>query len=125
MYSISSTTCPAKAEPAKALEFSEVMDLSTQRLANGVKRLTDGYAANILVHGLGGNILGQALQILAQVGSLTTLSHAAGPENAIDVTISFGRARASRASCIFPRLPLPGWTLGGPFRSYSDQVGSR
>jgi NADPH:quinone reductase len=116
-HSISSTTSHAKAEQAKALGFSEVIDLSTEKLADGVNRLTDGYGADIIVDGLGGNILSEALQILAQGGSLTTLGYAAGRETTIDVTNSSGKARASRASCSLPRLSPPGSTLGRPFRS--------
>jgi NADPH:quinone reductase len=68
------------------LQLVEVIDLSTERLADGVNRLTDGYGADIIVNGLGGNILSEALQILAPGGSLTTLGYAAGRETTIDVT---------------------------------------
>jgi NADPH:quinone reductase len=68
------------------LQLVEVIDLSTERLADGVNRLTDGYGADIIVDGLGGNILSEALQILAPGGSLTTLGYAAGRETTIDVT---------------------------------------
>src|ERR1700730_13577527 len=41
-----------------------------RRLADGVYRLTDGYGADIIIDGLGVNILSEALQILAPGGSL-------------------------------------------------------
>jgi NADPH2:quinone reductase len=72
-HAISTTTSLAKAGEAKKLGFSEVVDLS----AEGVRRLTDGYGADIIVDGIGGNILSAALEVLAPGGSLTTLGYAA------------------------------------------------
>src|SRR5262249_50719106 len=42
---ISTTTSHGKAEEAKKLGFSDVVDLSEEGLAEGVRRLTDGYGA--------------------------------------------------------------------------------
>jgi NADPH2:quinone reductase len=100
-HSISSTTSHAKAEQAKALGFSEVIDLSTESLADGVIRLTDGYGADIIVDGLGGNILSEALQILAQGGSLTTLGYAAGRETTIDVTNLIWKGASIKSFMLF------------------------
>jgi NADPH:quinone reductase len=52
--------------------ISEIVDLSTEGLAEGVGRLTDGYGADIIVDGVGGDILSAALEVLAPAGSLTT-----------------------------------------------------
>jgi NADPH:quinone reductase-like Zn-dependent oxidoreductase len=81
-----------------------------------LNRLPDGYAANIIIDDLGGSILGQALQVLARGGSLATLGHAAGPER---------KGASTKGFLLFARLSLPGRTPGRPFRSYSNQVGSR
>jgi len=56
-HAISTTTSHAKAEQAKERGFSEVIDLSEEGLAEGVRRLTDGYGADIVVDGIGGQIL--------------------------------------------------------------------
>jgi hypothetical protein len=85
-HAISTTTSHAKAEQAKERGFSEVIDLSEEGLAEGVRRLTDGYGADIVVDAIGGQILSEALEILAPNGNLTTLGYAAGRKTTIDVT---------------------------------------
>ena len=66
---MSSTTNHAKAEQAKALGFNEVIDTSLERLADGVRRITGGYGADIVIDGIGGEVLSQALGALAFEGS--------------------------------------------------------
>jgi NADPH:quinone reductase len=85
-HAISSTTSHAKAVEAEKLGFSEVVDLSTESLTEGVRRLSDGYGADIIVDSLGGDVLSEALGVLARGGSLTTLGYAASRKTTIDVT---------------------------------------
>jgi NADPH:quinone reductase len=85
-HAISSTTNHAKAEQAKALGFNEVIDTSLERLADGVRRITDGYGADIVIDGIGGEVLSEALKTLAPGGSLTTLGYSASRKTTIDVT---------------------------------------
>ena len=85
-HSISSTTSHAKAEQAKALGFNEVIDTSLEKLGDGVHRITDGYGADIIVDGIGGEVLSEALKALAPGGSLTTLGYSASRKSTIDVT---------------------------------------
>jgi NADPH2:quinone reductase len=85
-HAISSTTNHAKAEQAKALGFNEVIDTSVEKLADGVRRITDGYGADIVVDGIGGEVLSEALGALALEGSLTTLGYSASRKTTIDVT---------------------------------------
>ncbi|RDJ19828.1 zinc-binding alcohol dehydrogenase family protein [Bosea caraganae] len=85
-HAISSTTSHVKAEAATALGFSEVIDLSAEGLADGVNRITAGYGADIVIDGIGGRILSEALRILARGGSLTTLGYSGGRETTINVT---------------------------------------
>src|SRR5580692_6518081 len=85
-HAMSSTTNHAKAEQAKALGFNEVIDTSLERLADGVRRITDGYGADIVVDGIGGEVLSEALGALAFEGSLTTLGYSASRQTTIDVT---------------------------------------
>src|ERR1700761_7929743 len=53
-HAISSTTNHAKAEQAKALGFHEVIDTSVEKLTDGVRRITEGYGADIVIDGIGG-----------------------------------------------------------------------
>src|ERR1700689_5042730 len=85
-HAISSTTNHAKAERAKALGFDEVIDTSSEKLADGVRRITGGYGADIIVDGIGGEVLSEALRALAFEGSLTTLGYSASRQTTIDVT---------------------------------------
>ena len=85
-HAISSTTNHAKAERARALGFNEVIDTSVEKLGDGVRRITDGYGADIVIDGIGGEVLSEALGILAPGGSLTTLGYAASRKATIDVT---------------------------------------
>src|SRR5579862_5632738 len=48
-HAISSTTNSAKAEQAKALGFHEVIDTSLEKLGDGVRRITDGSGADIVI----------------------------------------------------------------------------
>src|ERR1700751_5829420 len=67
-HGMSSTTNHAKAERAKALGFNEVIDTSLEKLGDGVRRITSGYGADIVVDGIGGEVLSEALGALAVGG---------------------------------------------------------
>ena len=85
-HTISSTTNHAKVEQAKALGFSEVINTSLEQLGDGVRRLTNGYGADIIVDGIGGEILSEAVKAFALGGSLITLGYSASRKTTIDVT---------------------------------------
>src|SRR5712672_4764100 len=85
-HAMSSTTNHAKAEQAKALGFNEVIDTSVEKLGDGVRRITAGYGADIVIDGVGGEVFSEALGALAPGGSLTTLGYSAGRKTTIDVT---------------------------------------
>lgn len=85
-HAISSTTSHAKAEEAKALGFSEVIDLTSEDLADGVNRLSEGHGADIVIDGIGGKILSAALPALAPGASVITHGYSAGREVTINVT---------------------------------------
>lgn len=85
-HAMSSTTNHAKAEQAKALGFNAVIDTSLERLADGVRRITGDYGADIVIDGIGGEVLSEALGTLAFEGSLTTLGYSASRKTTIDVT---------------------------------------
>lgn len=108
-HAISSTTNHAKAEQAKALGFDEVIDTSFEKLGDGVRRITGGYGADIVIDGIGGEVLSEALGALALDGSLTTLGYAAGRKAAIDVTNLIWQ-RASIKSFMLFAQPQAAWT---------------
>src|SRR5260221_2756394 len=85
-HAMSSTTNHAKAEQAKALGFNEVIDTSSEKLGDGVRRITGGYGADIVIDAVGGEVLSEALGAVALDGSLTTLGYSAGRKSTIDVT---------------------------------------
>src|SRR5258706_2756913 len=57
-----------------------------EKLADGVRRITGGYGADIVIDGVGGEVLSEALRALAVEGSLTTLGYSASRQTTIDVT---------------------------------------
>ena len=83
---MSSETNHAKSEHAKTLGFDEVIDTSVERLVDGVRRLTGGYGADVVIDGIGGEVLSEALGALAFEGSLTTLGYSASRQTTFDVT---------------------------------------
>jgi NADPH:quinone reductase len=85
-HAMSSTTNHTKAEQAKGLGFNEVIDMSVEKLGDGVRRITGGYGADIVIDGIGGEVLSAALGALAPGGSLTTLGYSASRKATIDVT---------------------------------------
>jgi NADPH2:quinone reductase len=85
-HAISSTTNHTKAEQAKTLGFNEVIDTSLEKLGDGVRRITSGYGADIVIDGIGGEVLSEALGALALEGRVTTLGYSASRKTTIDVT---------------------------------------
>src|SRR5271154_3210123 len=77
-HAMSSTTNHAKAEHAKSLGFNEVIDTSLEKLGDGVRRITGGRGADIVIDSIAGDVLGEALGALALGGRLTTLGYSAG-----------------------------------------------
>src|ERR1700682_3222800 len=48
-HAMSTTTSHAKAEQARTLGFDEVIDLSTEKLGEGVRRITGGYGSAVVI----------------------------------------------------------------------------
>src|SRR5437879_3333229 len=98
----------AKAQQARSLGFDEVIDLSVEKLRDGVRRITEGYGADIVIDAIGGEILSEALGTLAPGGSLTTLGYSAGRKATIDVTDLIWK-RASIQSFVLFTQPQAAW----------------
>ena len=107
-HAISTTTSRAKAEEAARLGFSQVVDLTRESLADGVRRITDGRGVDVVIDGIGGDILSDALSVLAQDGSLTTLGYSASRTTTIDVTHLIWKGASIRSFLLFSE-PTSAW----------------
>ena len=100
----------AKAQQARSLGFDEVIDLSEEKLSDGVRRITEGYGADIVIDAVGGEILSQALGTLAMGGSLTTLGYAAGRKSTIDLTDLIWKRASIKSFSLFSQ-PAAVWSV--------------
>ena len=107
-HAISTTTNHTKAQQARYLGFDEVIDLSEEKLSDGVRRITEGYGADIVIDAIGGEILSQALGTLAIGGSLTTLGYSAGRKTSIDVTDLIWKRASMKSFSLFAQ-PAEAW----------------
>jgi NADPH2:quinone reductase len=107
-HAISTTTNHAKAEQARDLGFDEVIDLSEEKLSDGVRRITEGYGADIVIDAIGGEILSQALGTLAIGGSLTTLGYSGSRKTTIDVTDLIWKRASMKSFSLFAQ-PAEAW----------------
>src|SRR6202140_98145 len=112
-HAISTTTNHSKAQQARSLGFDEVIDLSIEKLSDGVRRITDGYGTAIVIAAIGGEKLGEALSTLATGGSLTTLGYAAGRKTTIDVTDLIWKRASMKSFSLFAQ---PGEAWGAAWR---------
>jgi NADPH2:quinone reductase len=106
---ISTTTNHAKAQQARYLGFEDVIDLSEEKLSDGVRRITGGYGADIVIDAIGGETLSEALGTLAMGGSLTTLGYSAGRKATIDVTDLIWKRANIKSFSLFSQ-PAEVWT---------------
>ena len=108
-HAISTTTSHAKAQQARSLGFDEVIDVSAEKLSDGVRRITEGYGADIVIDAIGGEVLAEALGTLAMGGSLTTLGYAAGRKATIDVTDLIWKRASMKSFSLFAQ-PAAAWS---------------
>jgi NADPH2:quinone reductase len=103
---ISTAGSSAKAAKARELGFEDVVDLSTEGLAAGVRRMTAGTGVDIVIEGIGGTVTSEALSSLGLGGVLITLGYSAGRKTTIDVTdLIWKRARMAGFS-LFAQSPI-------------------
>jgi NADPH2:quinone reductase len=102
---ISTAGSTAKAAKARELGFEDVVDLSEEGLAAGVRRMTAGKGADIAIESIGGTVTSEALSSLGLGGALITLGYSAGRKATIDVTdLIWKRARMAGFS-LFAQPP--------------------
>jgi NADPH:quinone reductase-like Zn-dependent oxidoreductase len=65
---ISTAGSPAKAARARELGFEDVIDLTTERLADGVRRIMAGKGVDIVIESIGGTVTSEALSSLGLGG---------------------------------------------------------
>ena len=95
-----------------------MIDLSEEKLGDGVRRITEGYGADIVIDAVGGEILSQALGALAMGGSLTSLGYAAGRKATIDVTDLIWKRASMKSFSLFSQpvgLWNTAWSVIFPF----------
>jgi len=102
---ISTAGSAAKAAHANELGFEDVIDLSAEGLAEGVRRITAGKGADIVIESIGGAVTSAALSSLGPGGVLITLGYSAGRKTTIDLTdLIWKRARMAGFS-LFAQSP--------------------
>jgi NADPH2:quinone reductase len=104
-HAMSTTTSHGKAEQARTQGFDEVIDLSTGKLVEGVRRITEGYGSDIVIDAIGGDVLSEALSTLAMGGTLTTLGYSAGRKSTIDVTDLIWKRASIKSFSLFAQPP--------------------
>jgi NADPH:quinone reductase len=103
---ISTAGSAAKAARARELGFEDVIDLSAEDLADGVRRITSGKGADIVIDGIGGTVTSEALSTLALGGVLITLGYSAGRKTTIDVTDLIWKGARMSGFSLFAQSPL-------------------
>jgi len=102
---ISTAGSAAKAAGARELGFEDVIDLTAEGLAEGVRRITAGKGVDIVIESIGGAVTSEALSSLGLGGVLITLGYSAGRKTTIDVTdLIWKRARMAGFS-LFAQSP--------------------
>ena len=102
---ISTAGSTAKAARARELGFEDVIDLTAEGLAEGVRRITAGKGVDIVIESIGATVTSEALSSLSLGGVLITLGYSAGRRTMIDVTdLIWKRARMEGFS-LFAQSP--------------------
>jgi NADPH:quinone reductase len=83
---ISTAGSAAKAAKARELGFEDVIDLTSEGVADGARRITAGKGVDIVIESIGGTLTSEALSSLSLGGVLITLGYSAGRKTTIDVT---------------------------------------
>ena len=102
---ISTAGGPVKVARARELGFEDVIDLTGEGLAEGVRRIMAGKGVDIVIESIGGTVTSEALSSLGLGGVLITLGYSAGRKTTIDVTdLIWKRARMAGFS-LFAQSP--------------------
>ena len=102
---ISTAGSAAKAAMARELAFEDVIDLTEEGLADGVRRITAGNGADIVIESIGGTVTSEALSSLGLGGVLITLGYSAGRRTTIDVTDLIWKRTRMAGFSLFAQSP--------------------
>jgi NADPH:quinone reductase-like Zn-dependent oxidoreductase len=102
---ISTVGSAAKAARARELGFEDVIDLTTEGLADGVRRITAGSGIDIVIESIGGTVTSAALSSLGLGGVLITLGYSAGRKTTIDVTDLIWKGARMAGFSMFAQSP--------------------
>jgi NADPH2:quinone reductase len=102
---ISTAGSTAKAEKARELGFADVIDLTKEGLADGVRRITAGAGADVVIDSIGGSLTGEALSAIGLGGALISLGYSAGRKTAIDVTDLIWKGSRMAGFSLFVQSP--------------------
>ena len=102
---ISTAGSAAKAIRARELGFEDVIDLTSEGLAGGVRRMTAGRGVDIVIDSVGGTVTGEALSSLGPGGVLLTLGYSAGRKTTIDVTDLIWKGARMAGFSLFAQSP--------------------
>jgi NADPH:quinone reductase len=102
---ISTAGSAAKAAKAHKLGFEDVVDLSEEGLAEGVRRITGGKGVDIVIESIGGTVTSEALSSLGGGGVLITLGYSAGRKTTIDVTDLIWKRARMAGFALFAQSP--------------------
>jgi NADPH:quinone reductase len=102
---ISTAGSAAKAARARELGFEDVIDLTAEGLAKGVRRITGGKGVDIVIESIGGTVTSEALSSLGLGGVLITLGYSAGRKTTIDVTDLIWKGARMAGFSLFAQPP--------------------
>src|ERR1700741_2573047 len=102
---ISTAGSAAKAAKARELGFEDVIDLTSEGLADGVRRITAGKGVDIAIESIGGALTSEALSSLGLDGVLITLGYSAGRKTTIDVTDLIWKRTRMAGFSLFAQSP--------------------
>ena len=103
---ISTAGSAAKAAKARELGFDDVIDLTTEGIADGVRRITAGRGVDIVIDSIGGAVTSAALSSLGLGGILITLGYSAGRKTTIDVTDLIWKGARMAGFSLFAQPPI-------------------
>jgi NADPH:quinone reductase len=102
---ISTAGSAAKAAKARELGFEDVVGLTAEGLAEGVRRITAGKGVDIVIESIGGTVTSEALSSLGLGGILITLGYSAGRKSTIDVTDLIWKCARMAGFSLFAQTP--------------------
>lgn len=68
----------AKAGRARAAKYDGIIDLSRERMGDGLRRLNDGENVDVVIETIGGDLTAQAINCVNRQGTVITLGFTAG-----------------------------------------------